>query len=128
MILFSSKHIEIKNTTIHYLLKHIKLENKNSFEDLVDTVMPKHLKREQFEKCENTFNNLLSWTNDKFYHILDSFSKLALYHFLEEANIYETLKDDKIYQKEIEKKLKSYKLEKKQILKKLYNENKKLAM
>ena len=122
MILFSSKYIEIKNTTIHYLLKHVKLENKNSFEDLVDTVMPKHLKREQFEKCENTFNNLLSWTNDKFYHILDSFSKLALYHFIKETNIYETLKDDKMYQKEIEKKLKSYKLEKKQIFKKLYNE------
>lgn len=121
MILFSSKYIEIKNTTVHYLLKHAKLRNKDSFEELVDTVMPKHIKREQYEKCEETFTNLLNWTNDKFYHILDSFSKLVLYQFLKETNYYELLKNDRIYQKEIENELKSYKLEKKQILKKLYN-------
>lgn len=122
MILFETKYIEIKNIAIHYLLKY-SFNETDDINDLVDNIVPKYLRREQFDKCKQTFINLLNWTSDKYYHRLDSLSKIVLYYFLKENNNIDKLRYFKKFQNEITKKIEKHQLEKDDILENLYNIN-----
>ncbi|MCL9659067.1 hypothetical protein L2089_00075 [Paenibacillus hunanensis] len=82
MIIFTTRQLKTYNYIIHYFLE---TEIFNGFEDVGDTIeviLPKYLFREQYIKCIQTFEELLSWTEDDFLHQLSAFHELALYYFI----------------------------------------------
>ncbi len=121
MILFETRYVDIVNYTIHYLLERHVVETSLDIDDIIDEIMPKYLRREQFEACRKSYLNLLDWTVDKYYHRLDSFPKMVLYSFLKTSPNLQRLKSDSTYQSGLVEKLKRYSLVEDTILENLYD-------
>ncbi|MCI8347507.1 MAG: hypothetical protein HFJ12_06155 [Bacilli bacterium] len=121
MILFETRYTEIFNHTIQYLIK----ENKDQeIEDIIDEVAPRYLRREQFRRCVITFSNLIEYTKDKYYHRLDSLSKILLYRFLSDDTIpfrLRELRKNKKYQYKLKDITHKYILKEEEINQNLYN-------
>lgn len=123
MILFETKYNKVFNLTINYLLKK---EKTKDIGDIIETIAPKHLRREQFTKCVNTFSKFIEWTEDKYYHHLDNLSKVLLYKYLTKEGIQETLnnlKKNKNYQLKLKTVIEEYIIDKEVISKNMYNIN-----
>lgn len=85
MILFKSQHSQIFNKLIHNCLGFSIYDSIIDIGDAIDEILPKYLRREQFIKCKEAFDDLYTWSSDKFDHELTVFHQLALYKFMEYA-------------------------------------------
>ena len=47
--------------------------------DLIEEIMPKYLRREQFENCKLALTDLKEWSEDSFYHDLRAIHQVMLY-------------------------------------------------
>ena len=82
MILFNIKNSKIYNKIIYNFFKIEIFNNHTDIGDIIEIVMPRYLYRQNFLKCEDTFNELYIWLQDKFNHELDVYHNLALANFL----------------------------------------------
>lgn len=72
------------NHLIHRLLRlEMFSAGQDEADELIEQLMPPHLRREQFIKRRQVFQELYEWTADSFMHSLTSFHELALYMFIE---------------------------------------------
>ena len=85
MILFNTKHFELYNYIIHDFLEIeiFGIEDEEAISDMAESIYPKYLYREQYNKCIKILKELYQWTNDKFYHEMTAFHEIALNGFLE---------------------------------------------
>lgn len=59
------------------------IEDEEAISDMAESIYPKYLYREQYNKCIKILKELYQWTNDKFYHEMTAFHEIALNGFLE---------------------------------------------
>lgn len=59
------------------------IEDEEVISDVAESIYPKYLYREQYNKCIKILKELYQWTNDKFYHEMTAFHEIALNGFLE---------------------------------------------
>lgn len=81
MILFKTKYQQLFNITINYLLKEELIKENKDFGNIVDNIMPKYIRREQFGNCEKSIENIYKWSSDKFIHNISILEKFCLYNF-----------------------------------------------
>jgi hypothetical protein len=94
MIVFDSGFVEYNNRKIHQLLlvEFFDDFDEELFYDDLEAFFPKHLVRDQREKCAKVLRDLYYWSDDEFKHKLTPFHEVGLYNFLEYINNYR--KDD----------------------------------
>lgn len=83
MILFDTYHQEVYNYIIHQFLEIEIFNEDTNIGDMIEILLPKYLYREQYFKCVKTFEELLQWTSDTFYHQMGAFHELLLYNFID---------------------------------------------
>lgn len=85
MILFENHQLELYNSFINNIIK-IEKEENSDLGDTIERIMPKYLRREQFNKCVKALNDIYNWSKDTINHDLDIFHKNVLYHLLKNIN------------------------------------------
>jgi len=94
MIVFNTEFTPYFNKKIHQFLLTYLFElytESDDFAGALHMFFPKHLVREQKEKCAMVMEDLLDWTNDKYWHTMTAFHEVGLYYFL---NYVSNLRDD----------------------------------
>lgn len=92
MIYFATEHSEVYNKIIHgFLWRDIFSKADIDIGDVIEEIMPKYLRREQYAKCEKTMIELYEWTGDVFEHEMSCFHELMLNNYLDSLA---ELKDD----------------------------------
>lgn len=77
-------YMKYYNHLIHeFLCVEMYSDSQDETDELIELLMPPYLRREQFLKCRQVFQELYEWTADSFMHSLTSFHELALYVFIE---------------------------------------------
>ena len=82
MITVKNKYPKLFNTVIKVMLEDI-LDDELIIGDLIEEIMPKYLRREQFENCVVALNDLKKWSQDTFKHDLKPIHQILLYNLLE---------------------------------------------
>jgi len=84
VIAFDTEFIEYFNKKIHIFLEVDIFHEDSGFslESTLSGLFPKHLIREQKEKCKSVMENLFDWTGDEYLHTMTAFHEVGLYHFL----------------------------------------------
>lgn len=85
MIAFDTEFIEYFNKKIHIFLEVDIFHDDSGFslESMLPGLFPKHLIREQEEKCKSVMEDLFDWTGDEYLHTMTAFHEVGLYHFLD---------------------------------------------
>lgn len=87
MIVFETKRNALYNEIIHELLQiELKVGLEFRTDEMADTmeeIVPKYLRREQYQKCMETIEELFYWTNDKFNYKMTFFHEYILFKFFE---------------------------------------------
>lgn len=83
MIVFNTPHNKMFNYIINRFLKLEVFSDDNELDNKIEELMPKYLRREQYRKCKQTFEELYQMTQDKFNHEMTAFHEFVLYKFLE---------------------------------------------
>lgn len=82
MVLLETHYTNLYNSLISNLLEKIVFID-NEPGDIIEIIMPKYLRREQFKNCEKALEDLYYWVDDDFNHELDYLHKIVLYKFMD---------------------------------------------
>lgn len=94
MIVFETPHQETFNYIINRFLKLEVFNNEESLDLIIDAIMPEYLRREQYLKCKQTFEELYQWTEDDFVHQMLAFHEFTLYRFINYVSLLQEDDDD----------------------------------
>lgn len=82
MIYFNTEHIDAYNYIIHRFLELEVFKNDSDLENMINLILPKYLRREQYQKCEQAFKDLYFYSKSKETLTMNAFHELVLYKFI----------------------------------------------
>ena len=85
MIVFNTEFAPYFNEKIHeFLLVEFFDDYKEDYIlESLEWFFPKHLVREQKDKCASVLEDLFDWTGDEYWHTMTAFHEIGLYMFLD---------------------------------------------